>query len=193
MANDSWNGERFNLSPRHRWQAKPGNVVFVADRGAVRFEIPREWHVEPGDGSVKIYDRKPPDDNMGMEMSIFYLARMAGRQRVDWSGLSIHQLIKDATAEPLSEDDGKVSAPLTIRVNGLEIAWVEREFIDPGEKRPAYNRVATARSIAAEVQILITMAYWPEDAAQAHDVWNDVLGTLKLGEYIENPLLGPPA
>ena len=193
MAKDSWNEEVFNLPPRHRWKAKPGNVVFVADRGAVRFEIPRAWHVEPGDNSVKMYDRKPPDDNMGLEMSVFCLAQVTGGRRVDWRGLSIHELIKDSTADSLTKDDGKVSAPLTIRINGLEIAWVEREFIDPGEKRPAYNRVATARSIAAEVQIVLTLAYWPEDAETAHDVWNDVLGTLKLGEYIENPLLGPPA
>lgn len=187
MENGNWSEEVFNLSPQHRWTARPGNVVFVADRGAVRFEIPRGWHVEPTSNSVKFHDRKPPDDNMGIEMSIFYLSRLA--VGVDWSGLSIHQLIKDATAN--LGKDGKTGSPTTIKLNGLEIAWVQREFIDDDEKRPAHSRIATARHIASAIQVVITMAYWPEDAEQAQTVWNDMMGTLKLGEYIDNPIMGP--
>lgn len=187
---EQWDKQVFKLPERHGWTAKPGNVVFVADRGAVRFELPQDWHVEPSRKSVKFYDVKPPDENIGLEMSIIYLAAYGAN--VDWSNLSIHGLIKDVAAGDFG-DDGKVSAPLTIKLNGLEIAWVEREFIDPGEKRLAYSRICTARHIESAIQVIITMAFWPEDAKQAKAVWNDVLGTLKLGEYVESPFYGPGA
>ena len=187
---EEWEKQVFKLPEQHGWTAKPGNVVFVADRGAVRFEVPQSWHVEPSRTSVKFYDAKPPDDNIGLEMSVIYLAAYGAN--VDWSSLSIHGMIKDVASGDFG-DDGKVGAPLTIKLNGLEIAWVEREFTDPGEKRLAYSRICTARHIESAIQVIITMAFWPEDAPEAKAVWNDVLGTLKLGEYIESPFHGPGA
>ena len=35
-----WQKRRFNLSDKHRWKAKPGNKIFVINRGAVHFEHP---------------------------------------------------------------------------------------------------------------------------------------------------------
>ena len=36
-----WKKEVFNLHPQHRWTAKPGYRIFVADKGAVRFSFPQ--------------------------------------------------------------------------------------------------------------------------------------------------------
>lgn len=197
---DNWDKQVFHLPENHGWTAKPGNVVFVADRGALRFEIPREWTMEPSRKSVKFLDAKPPDDSISLEVSITYLA--AYGRNVDWSGLPLSDLLKGITDEESParpgkrkarkrKDANKVSAPLTIKMGDLELAWVETEFIDPGEKRPAYSRIGLARDARAAIQALLTMSFWPEDADRAKAVWNDVLGTLKIGEYFDSPLHGP--
>ena len=70
--NDNWRKQVFDLPQNHGWTAKPGNKVFIADRGALRFEIPQDWLVEPNRKSVKFRDAKPPDDTMGLEVSVIY-------------------------------------------------------------------------------------------------------------------------
>ena len=65
-------------------------------RRALRFEIPQEWLVEPSRKSIKFRDAEPPDDTMGLEVTIFY----AGYgMNIDWSSLPLHQLIKDVTSD----------------------------------------------------------------------------------------------
>ena len=198
MANENWDRHVFNLPENHRWTAKPGNVVFVADRGALRFEIPQQWIVKPSKTSVKFTDAKPPNDDMCLEVSISYLTSAYGRN-VDWSNLSLSEMLKQVAAEDDS-GDGKaknrkstknIGAPLTIKLGSLQMAWVETEFIDPGEKRPAYSRIGIALDTAAGIHAVLTMSFWPEDAARARTVWNDVFGTMKIGEYIASPFRGP--
>ena len=46
----------------------------------------------------------------------------------------------------------------------LEAAWLEASFHDPGEDRKAHTRICMARGPGAYA--LITMEFWPEDAAQ---------------------------
>ena len=41
------------------------------------------------------------------------------------------------------------------------------------------------------IHALLTLSYWPEDTQRAKSVWNDVLGTLKMGEHFDSPLRGP--
>ena len=202
--NESWRKQVFNLPQNHGWTAKPGNKVFIADRGALRFEIPQEWNVEPSRQSVKLLDADPPNDTMSLEVSVFYVGGGLGMS-IDWSALPLHELIKNVTSEEATgrpgragrkrkrNDQSKVGPPITIKLGGLEMAWVESEFIDPGEKRPAYSRQAITRDPEASIHALLTLSYWPEDADRAKSVWNDVLGTLKMGEYYESPFRGPEA
>lgn len=200
--NENWRKQVFNLPENHGWTAKPGNKVFVADRGALRFEIPQDWLVEPSRKSVKFRDAPEPNDTMGLEVSVFYAG--AG-MNIDWSSLPLHQLIKDVTTEDFTgrpgragrrrkrkgRDETKVGPPVTIKLGNLELAWVESEFIDPGEKRPAFSRTAITRDPIASIHALLTFSYWPEDADRAKAVWNDVMGTLKMGERFESPFRGP--
>ena len=52
----------------------PGYNIFVADRGAVRFDFPRDWIIEPGEnGSIKFHDKKPPDDDCTLQITVMYL------------------------------------------------------------------------------------------------------------------------
>ena len=202
--NESWRKEVFNLPENHGWTARPGNKVFIADRGALRFEIPQEWVVAPGRKSVKLSDAKPPNDNMSLEVSVIYVGGGLGPP-IDWSALPLSEVIKNVTNEETTgrpgragrkrkpRDSAKVSPPLTIKMGNLEMAWVETEFIDPGEKRPAFCRTAITRDPEASIHAILTFSFWPEDAERAKAIWNDVLGTLKMGEYYDSPLRGPGA
>ena len=67
--NLQWIKETLDLNPDHNWKSSPGNSIFVAGRGAVRFEVPQDWHFEPDDNSFRFLDRKPPDDDCRLEVS----------------------------------------------------------------------------------------------------------------------------
>ena len=56
--NLQWIKETLDLNPDHNWKSSPGNSIFVAGRGAVRFEVPQDWHFEPDDNSFRFLDRK---------------------------------------------------------------------------------------------------------------------------------------
>jgi hypothetical protein len=199
--NQNWRKQVFNLPENHGWTAKPGNKVFVADRGALRFEIPQEWLVEPSRKSIKFRDAEHPDDTMILEVTVFYAGALG--VPIDWSDLPLSELIKDVTDENRSipkdrasrgrkhKDASKVGTPLTIKLGNLEMAWVQTEFIDPGEKRLAYSRTAITRDPKASIHAVLTFSYWPEDADRATAVWNDVMGTLKMGEHFDSLFRGP--
>ena len=65
--------------------------------------------------------------------------------------------------------------------------WLEMDFVDPVGKRKAHSRACLARG--GNVQAFITMDYWPEDRRVAAEVWNNMLESLKLGDYLydDNP------
>ena len=200
MANDNWERRVFRLPENHGWTARPGNKVVVADRGALRFEIPESWVVAPSAKSLKLLDGEPPNDDMSLEVSIFYAGRGLN---VDWSGLPLSTLIKDVTSEApggisrprrgkkRKADKSRTGAPMAIKIGDLEMAWVQTEFIDKIEKRPAYSRQAITRHTKESIHALLTLSYWPEDAERAALVWNDVLGSMKMGEHFESPFFGP--
>ena len=160
------------LRDDHTWSARPGCKIFVADRGALRFDYPQTWVVIPGENSINFHDRPPPDDDVHLEVSIMRLPP------ADWSGLPLRNLIPAA----ISGDHRD------IRSRG-EIAWVESVFIDKQEKeRAAHTRLCLARS--GNIQTIITMEFWPEDVERAAAAWDTVLETLELGMQIDDPTLG---
>src|SRR5690348_10549932 len=55
-----WSQSRHKLATRHAWKARPGYQIFVAQRGAIRFDVPRDWVVIPEKMSYKLCDRQPP-------------------------------------------------------------------------------------------------------------------------------------
>ena len=203
MEGENWNEQIFNLPSNHGWTARPGNKVVVLDRGALRFEIPRGWIVEPSRSSLKLMDDEIADATMSLEVSVIY-AGVRGR-KVNWAGLPLGELIKNVTAErqpgfssrrkgkKRKQDETKVGPPTAIKLGNLEMAWVQTEFIDPGENRPAHSRIAVTRDPDASIHGLFTFSFWPEDIERAKGVWNDVLGTLKMGERYESPFRGPGA
>src|SRR5712691_7502007 len=91
MAKVKWKKQVVKLKDDHGWRAKPGHKIFVADRGAVRFDIPENWYVEPGDDSIRFNDKKPPDDDCLLQMSVMYL-----NGEIDWTGFPLTRCIEEA-------------------------------------------------------------------------------------------------
>ena len=177
-----WQRQTLRMKKNHGWRAKPGNKIFVADRGAVRFDFPASWVVDPDKESVKLRDLPPPDDNCLLQVSVMRLAT-----GIDWEWFPLTELL-----EAVIKDDPRGTTPygevIYVRRPSHEFAWRETRFIDPVENREACSRTLLAR--AANIQPLITLELWPEDKAWVDPIWEEVLRTLRVGEYIRDPTRG---
>ena len=175
-----WEKRKLRLKKNHGWTAEPGCSVFVADRGAVRFDILQGWVIEPGKkGSIKVLDRPSPDDDCTIEMTVFYL-----REEIDWSGLPVGRLIQEVGGEEDHEVLERI-APQEFTRDGMTVAWSGTRYIDPEEKREACGRTLMARKW--NIQPLITCAFWADQAPRVGKAWDILLKTLILGDYIEDP------
>ena len=191
-----WERREFNLPDNHGWTAKPGNRIFVANQGAVRFEVPNTWTLDmpKGSKSFQFFDGKPPNDDIRLDVRVMYLA--ASRPDVDWSQLQPWEEppIADWLKKNIADDEReptRVGNPLTIRVGDTTIVWAEMDFIDSVEKRPAHTRLCYAMKASAALLAIIAMDYWDDHSGRAKAAWSDILGTLKVGDYMESPFNGP--
>ena len=178
---EKWGHREFRLPENHGWRAKPGNKIFVANRGAVQFEFPADWVVSPGPHSIRIFDDHEPDDEIRLEVSVIEL-----RPGVEWGDLPLGAVL-DHIVDTEERDVTARGAARESKRPGLEAIWLQIDFTDPNENRKAHSRLCLARS--ADVQTFITMDFWQEDRSKVNSVWKDVLGTLKLGERIDDPTL----
>ncbi len=178
----SWRQSVQRLPPGHRWTARPGHRIFVADRGAVLFEFPGAWVVTPGPDRVEILDRAPPNDRCRLAISYLRLPE------ADWSGLPLSRLLVDVMTEIEEEVIDRGPVIELARVD-LELAWTELRFVDPEERRQARSRLCLGRG--SYIQSLITLDFWPEDEARVTPVWEAVLESLQLGVLLHG-LSGPP-
>ncbi len=179
-----WDKRTLKLPEKHGWQAKPGYKIFVADRGAVRFDFPEDWVVIPGDG----LDQVP---------------RQAAARRRLHPGDVGHEAPAGRLERPEAVDPGRASSSRTtpgarpsegeivdVHRTDLDLAWAEVEFIDPNEKRPARSRTCLAR--ASNVQPLITFDFWEDQAPRLGKIWDEILRSLRVAEPILDPRLGQP-
>jgi hypothetical protein len=148
----------------------------------VRFEIPDIWVVEAADDCVKAFDRPHPDDDCVLAVS--YHPWPAVGRNLALGPLVRGVLEKDERSffsiDPLVEDS-KLD---------FQLAWAQARFIDPRVNREACSRLCLARK--AEIQALLTFDFWSSDLAACEARWNGFLATLQLGQWIEDPLRGPP-
>ena len=163
--------------------AKPGYNVFIADRGAVAFSYPQDWVVLPGKDSIRLHDRKPPDDDCVLAVSVMRLPPVKG----GWGGLPLERLVRE-----IMKNDSRGASPIGEVRNetrpDLELSWAELAFIDPTEVRSARSRCCLAR--ANNVQPLITFDFWESDLERAGPVWDEVLRSLKVGLELAPPAGG---
>jgi hypothetical protein len=177
-----WDKEELELKKSHGWKANPGHKIFVGDRGAIRLDYPEDWVVIPDDDSIKFYDKQPPDDDCCLAVSYMRLPP------VDLSGLPVSSMLKVAM-EGDSRPIYSRSEIHHVKREDLELAWVELAFIDPLQQRDCRSRMCLGRG--SDIQPLITMEFWEDDRERCATVWDDVLDSLQLGVYIDDPTRGP--
>jgi hypothetical protein len=177
-----WRKATYRLKRDHVWEAKPGYKIFVADAGAVRFDIPQDWIVTPGPDSIRFNDKPPPDDDCLLQMSLMRL-----NPEIDWSGLPLREMF-EAAASGDERGTMPLGEPNVVRRQDLELIWREFTFTDPNEQREARSRACLAR--AGTLLPFITFDFWPEHAQRFDPVWNEILRSLRLGQYVKDPRRG---
>jgi hypothetical protein len=182
MAKPKYQKTTLKLQPNNTWTGTPDHQVIVLDRGAVRFDFPRTWVVIPDHDSLKIYDRRPPKDDCCLAVSYLRLAP------IDWSGVRLAELVQvagEGDERPVHTRGDIVS----VRFGEMDLAWREVRFVDPKEQREARSRLCIARQ--GTTQALITFDFWETDEARCMPIWDTVLKTLRLNDYIADPAKGP--
>ena len=169
------------LDSGHAWRARPGCKIFVAERGAVRFDYPREWVAVTEGTSISFYDREPPDDNSRLTVSFMRLPA------ANWGGLSVTSLLGSALQD---EEPVGTSGPIhETRFGDVDLAWRELSFIDTAQSRQARSRTCVARQ--GTLQCLLTFDFWADDLERCHEAWTTVLETLELDRPIVEGRRGP--
>ncbi len=168
------------LKRDHQWTATTGFRIAALDRGAIRFEFPQDWVCRPDEDSVKFYDHEPPADNCRLAVSRQRLPEMVDR-------IPLGTLVNGA-AQGDSRGLHQTTSLCHVRRASMELAWVEFQFTDPELKHEARSRFCFARG--AGVYALITLEFWQDDAERFIPVWDHVMDTLALGEFILDPASG---
>jgi hypothetical protein len=181
-SNLQWIKETLELKPDHHWESPSGYNIFVAGRGAVRFNVPQKWVFEPQDKSFKFMDNKPPHDDCCLEVSFNQLPPN------DWSQFPLKR-----TLRKIMEDDSRNVIErgeiIIVKRQTAKIVWTQIKFIDTqDEPREAFSR--TCIGLGSNVQCLITFDYWADQAEQLTPVWDEVIRSLTLGLYIRDPRTG---
>jgi hypothetical protein len=172
--------EKLKLKDNHTWKSKPGFSICVIDRGAVRFDYPGNWIVEPDEGAVHLHDRPPSVESCDLGVSIFHVPAEHVRE------LSLDDTLRETLgAERKPYQQSEIHH---ITRGDLEISWLEQRYMDAEYSRDARFRVALARG---PVLCLISMNYWSKRAAALEPVWDEVLRTLVMGMRIADPTAGP--
>jgi hypothetical protein len=169
------------LVRNHGWRAQPGYKIVVLDRGAVRFEVPDPWVVEPAQDCVKAFDKQPPDDECVLAVSHHRWSR-AGES------LSPATLVRSALAsDPRSLVEVTPIAEET-RID-TTLAWAQGSFVDVRIDRKALARLCIARR--GELQALVTFDFWATDLERCGAQWTAILASLQLGQWVADPARGP--
>ena len=135
-------------------------------------------------GTIKLHDRQPPDDDCTLAMTVMYLSPG------DWSGLKLATLVEQIVSGDTRAITNRGPILKGDRMD-LDLAWAEVRFTDPTQDdRPARSRTCLAR--AANVQPLLTFDFWESDSAKFGPAWDEVLRTLRVAEPILDPTLGQP-
>lgn len=176
-----WIKETLELSENHNWNSKPGTRIFVAGRGALRFDVPQDWYFEPDEKSFRFLDKKPPNDDCRLEASFNLLPP------ANWSEFPLAPLLRKVIKD---EDRNVIETGQIIQLKRqtARLVWAQIKFIDPQENRDAYSRICIG--LGSGVQCLITFDYWVDQAEKLTPVWDTVMDSIVLGLYINDPRTG---
>jgi hypothetical protein len=172
--------EALQLVPNHIWKARPGNLILCVDRGAVRFEYPKDWILYSGSECVCLLD--------GMFEKFTCVLAVAARRTSIGSSVIPLTLYMNEICRPDRPEVMSCGDVVWIFRPPLEAAWFETSFLDPIERREARRRVCIAR--AGCTRTIITFDFRPDDELRHYSAWSTVMETLVVGEYIEDPETG---
>jgi hypothetical protein len=168
------------LKKGHLWTAKEGFQVAALDRGAIRFEFPQDWICIPDEDSIKFYDCQPPDDNCRLAVSRPRMPDVADSFGLDRIAIAA------ATGDPRALIQ---TAPVVqTRRGSLELAWADFRFTDPEANREARSRLCFARG--SGLYALFTFEFWQDESEKFSPIWDHVMDTLAIGEWILDPSSG---
>jgi len=181
-----WRGPHRGPKPRYTFKGIPTDdvppeyVIFFAPEGGVTFHIPRGWKIAPGDNCVKFTEVEEPDNKCILQLSVFRTP-----PDVDWIGLPLPQLLRDALTHTGNHGTGDVGEIHVEDRPDVGLVWTATDYIDPKEGRPATSRTLLARGRSGHV--LITFAFWPEEASWCLPVWEQLRKSLRLDVLMEDP------
>ena len=175
MAKPKYNKYTMSLPASHNWKCSPGHRLFVADRGAVRFEFPEAWmHGPEDDGSIGFHDRKPPDDDVSLKVTVIRLPPGASMADLDRE-LPLDRMLLASLDRP--DRDGACDGVVhRVAKPDAEVIWVEATSRDKEQDRMIRSRMCLSR--ARGVQPLITMDCWADMTEQFDPVWDHLMATL---------------
>lgn len=176
-----WLKETIELKENHNWKSTPDHRIFVAGRGALCFDVPRDWFFEPNAQSFQFLNAKPPDDDCRLEAS-YNLLPPGNWQEFPLVPL-LKKVVREDTRNPIEQ--GEI---IQLKRQTARIVWTQIKFIDPQENREAYSRICIG--LGSGVQCLITFDYWADDCDRFTPVWDTAMESLTLGLYIRDPRTG---
>lgn len=178
----TWERQHLLLEEDHGWASEPDCQVVLIDRGAVRFDIPRSWTIEPGEnGTVTLRENASPSEKPTLELTVFYL-----NEGLDWSGLPVSRLVSEIGSRPSEPHFGpplEVTPVREFRRDGMSAAWSGRRYFE--ENREVSSRLLIARKW--NIQTKITYAFWSDPDRDVQNAWEILVRTLTLGDYVEVP------
>jgi hypothetical protein len=168
-----------SLPPNHGWRCKPGNELFIADRGAVAFEIPRGWVLKhQTEGTVSLPDKAPPADEARLALTIFYLPPVAG----GWGQLSLEEMMRADEEDRGKSRKKRRKTPLQLHSEKRlehDLVWAEKGTMPD----PANGRLIRCRQLMARarlVQVLITYEVYKDVSQRYEPVWQELLRSLQV-------------
>jgi hypothetical protein len=172
-----WQKQTMKMAKNHAWKSSPGYQILVLDRGAARIDIPEGWAVSPG--LSRTSRQFSPGDEGRCLLQVTVFPQM---EHVDFSGLPLATLFGQVTGS--SETEIILRGPIIEeRRKDLEIVWRETRFVDPEEKREARTFNIFARRVG--IHVLISFSMWPEDVEEFTPAWEEVLRSLRVGEFVD--------
>jgi hypothetical protein len=181
-----WTKVTLPLSPSHQWKSAPGYNVLALDRGVLRLEYPRGWHVVPAKGNIGIHDQPPTKEDCRVMITTFRLPPLGGGR--NWSDLSLESLLPKPGEADLNPGRQHNIGPTAVSRPGLEYVWQESTWIDPENGRTIICRQVIARGPG--LIAIITTDYYESRRDDFQPIWTHMIESLRLGAPTD--LLGNP-
>lgn len=169
----TWQSSQLRLPKDHGWQSRDGFSIVVADRGALRFDVPSDWRVCPGENcDLQVTDKPPPDDDVRLEVTLLRGPTMPGAP-------SLVELLRQvATPGPEVTD---LEDPVLETSARSELAWTSWRWVEDG--RQAIARTVLSRGPG--LHALLTLSLWADDQARCEPAWHELRRSLAVGVAVD--------